>query len=207
MNTITDIFLHNTELKQELEKHARLKRIKKGDIILNPGDEVLFIPIVQKGAIRIIRQDTSGAEVFLYHIYPLQTCTLSLTCCYTGKPSSIKAIAETDSELILIPSNLIDTWNQYPEWKTYINNSYSSRFSELIQVIDLMAFNNMDKQLQHYLEERCKALNTSLLEITHQEIADELHAHREAISRLLRHMEQKKMVKLGRNSIEVLLKI
>lgn len=204
MDVLTDIFLHNTELKQEMEKYALRKSVRKGDVILNPGQDVLFIPIVQKGAIRIIRQDESGAEVFLYHIYPLQTCTLSLTSCYTGKPSSIKAISETDSELILIPANLIEVWNQYPEWKTYINNSYSSRFTELIQIIDLMAFNNMDKQLLHYLEERCKALNTSLLEITHQEIADELHAHREAVSRLLRNMEQKKMVKLGRNSIEVL---
>jgi len=62
----------------------------------------------------------------------------------------------------------------------------------------------MDKQLLHYLEERSKALNTRVLEITHQEIADELHAHREAISRLLRIMEQKKLVRLGRNNIEVL---
>ncbi|MEO8759311.1 MAG: helix-turn-helix domain-containing protein, partial [Bacteroidia bacterium] len=71
-------------------------------------------------------------------------------------------------------------------------------------VIDLIAFSNMDKQLLHYLEERSKALNTRVLDITHQEIADELHSHREAISRLLRVMEQKKIVRLGRNSIEVL---
>jgi CRP/FNR family transcriptional regulator, anaerobic regulatory protein len=40
--------------------------------------------------------------------------------------------------------------------------------------------------------------------ITHQRIADEMHVHREAISRLLRTMEQKNMVRLGRNTIELL---
>ncbi len=143
-------------------------------------------------------------EVFLYHLYPGQTCAMSLTCCQSGKKSMIKAIAEIDSEILQIPVRLTEDWFKYPEWKAYISNNYNNRFSELLQVIDLIAFNNMDKQLLHYLEERSKALNTRILEITHQEIADELHAHREAISRLLRLMEQKKLVRLGRNNIEVL---
>ncbi len=116
----------------------------------------------------------------------------------------IKAIAEVDSEIIQIPVRLTEDWFKFPEWKAYISNNYNNRFAELLQVIDLIAFNNMDKQLLHYLEERSKAVNTRVLEITHQEIADELHAHREAISRLLRVMEQKNLVRLGRNSIEVL---
>jgi CRP/FNR family transcriptional regulator len=63
---------------------------------------------------------------------------------------------------------------------------------------------NMDKQLLHYLQQRAKANQTQALVITHQQIADELHTHREAISRLLRTLEQKGIVKLGRNTIELL---
>jgi CRP/FNR family transcriptional regulator len=63
----------------------------------------------------------------------------------------------------------------------------------------------MDKQVLHYLQERTKAANTNALFITHQQIADEMHTHREAISILLRTMEQKEMVRLGRNSIEILI--
>ncbi len=191
-------------LNAEIEKYARLKTVAKGDVLVKPGDEILFIPIVMKGSIRIIRQDDDGAEVFLYHLYPGQTCAMSLTCCQSGKRSIIKAIAEDESEVLQIPVNLTEDWYKYPEWKAYISNNYNNRFAELMQVIDLIAFKNMDKQLLHYLEERSKALNTRVLEITHQEIADELHAHREAISRLLRTMEQKKLVRLRRNSIEVL---
>lgn len=192
------------DLKSEIEKNAKLKIIEKGTILIRPGDEIIFIPIVIKGSIRIIRQDIDGQEVFLYHLYPGQTCAMSLTCCQSGKKSMIKAIAEIDSEILQIPVRLTEDWYKYPEWKSYISNNYNNRFAELLQVIDLIAFNNMDKQLLHYLEERSKALNTRILEITHQEIADELHAHREAISRLLRLMEQKKLVRLGRNNIEVL---
>lgn len=194
----------NPDLQAEIERNARFKTFKKGEILTKPGDEIIFVPIVMKGSIRIIRQDAEGLEVFLYHLYPGQTCAMSLTCCQAGKKSMIKAIAEDDTEILQIPVNLTEEWLKYPEWKAYISNNYNNRFAELMQVIDLIAFSNMDKQLLHYLEERSKALNTRILDITHQEIADELNAHREAISRLLRTMEQKKLVRLGRNSIEVL---
>jgi CRP/FNR family transcriptional regulator, anaerobic regulatory protein len=191
-------------LNHDIETNGRLRLIKKGAVVIKPGDDIFFIPIVLKGSIRIIRQDESGKEIFLYHLYPGQTCAMSLTCCQAGKKSMIRAVAEADSEILQIPVELTNDWYKFPEWKAYISNTYNNRFAELMEVIDLIAFSHMDKHLLRYLEERSKALNTRFLEITHQEIADELHAHREAISRLLRTMEQKKLVRLGRNSIEVL---
>lgn len=191
-------------LNEEIAKNARKRAFKKGEVIMKPGDEIIFIPIVFKGNIRIIRQNLDDSEVFLYHLYPGQTCAMSLTCCQAGKKSMIRAVAEDDTEILQIPVKLTEDWFKFPEWKAYISSNYNNRFAELMQVIDLIAFSNMDKQLLHYLQERSKALNTRILDITHQEIANELHAHREAISRLLRVMEQKKLVKLGRNNIEVL---
>ncbi len=188
----------------EIEKYARYKSFKKGEVLINAGDAIVFIPLVIKGSIRVIREDYDGAESYLYHLYPGQTCAMSLTCCQSRKKSMIKAIAEDDTEILQIPVAQTEDWFKYPEWKSYISNNYTNSFSELIQVIDLIAFSNMDKQLIHYLEERSKALRTRLLDITHQEIADELHVHRETISRLLRVMEDKNLVRLGRTNIEVL---
>lgn len=191
-------------LVSEIDKFGRVKQFEKEELLIEPGDDILFIPIVLKGCIRILRQDDDGREVFLYHLYPGQTCAMSLTCCQAGKKSMIKAVAEDDTEVLQIPVKQTEDWFKYPEWKAYVSNNYNNRFAELMQVVDLIAFGHMDKQLLHYITERCKALNTKTLEITHQQIADELHTHREAISRLLRTMEQKGLVKLGRNSIELL---
>lgn len=193
------------ELQAEIDKNARYKIFEKDEVITNPGEEIIFVPIVLKGSIRIIRQDEDGQEVFLYHLYPGQTCAMSLTCCQSKKKSMIRAVAEVKTEILQIPVDRMEEWYRFPQWKSYISNNYMNRFEELLQVIDLIAFSNMDKQLLHYLQERSKALNTRFLEITHQQIADELHTHREAISRLLRAMEKKQLVKLGRNSIEILL--
>jgi CRP/FNR family transcriptional regulator len=198
-----ELFFTDPALKREILQQGRIRNFHQDYPITQPGDDILFIPIVLSGCIRILRQNDDGEEVFLYHLYPGQTCAMSLTCCQSGKRSMIKAIAELESRLLMIPVKLTEDWYRFPEWKAYISNNYQTRFAELLQVIDLIAFNNMDKQLLHYIKERAKALNVKVLDITHQEIAEELHTHREAISRLLRTMEQKGLVKLGRNSIQI----
>jgi CRP/FNR family transcriptional regulator len=199
----TDIF-SDPNLLAELKKFTRIKHLKQDDVLITPGDKVLFVPIVQTGVLRIVRQGEDGREVFLYHLYPGQTCAMAINCCQSHKQSMIKAIAEDDTDVLQIPVNLVGDWFKYPEWKAFVNNTYSSRFAELMDVIDLISFHNMDKQVLHYLQERSKAINSKSIQITHQQIADELHTHREAISRLLRTMEQKNLLKLGRNSIELL---
>ena len=192
------------KLLDEIKRFARVKSVKKDAIIMSPGDEVFFVPIVQQGVLRIVRQNDEGREIFLYHLYPGQTCAMAINCCQAHKKSMVKAIAEEDTEILQIPVNLVEEWFKYPEWKTFVNSTYGSRFAELIDVIDLIAFSNMDKQVLHYLQERARAAGTKALYITHKQIADELHTHREAVSRLLRTMEEKNMLKLGRNTIELL---
>src|ERR1035437_10116019 len=191
-------------LLEEIKRIARVKNVDKDAVLMQPGDDIVFVPIVQKGVLRIVRQDNDGKEIFLYHLYPGQTCAMAINCCQSHKKSMVKAIAEDDTEVLQIPVNLIEEWFKYPEWKAFVNSTYSARFAELIEVIDLIAFSNMDRQVLHYLQERARAAGTRELYITHQQIADELHTHREAISRLLRTMEQKNMLKLGRNTIELL---
>ena len=201
---MNNLIFHDPKLIEEIEKNSKKKIFQKDEIIVSSGSDIIFIPLVISGSVRIVRQDDDGREIFLYHLFSGQTCAMSLNCCSAKGKSMIKAIAETESEILLIPSNLIEDWFKFPEWRAFINNTYSFRFAELLNVIDLVAFNNMDKQLLNYIIKRAEALNSKALYITHQQIADELHTQREVVSRLLRTMEQKKLVKLGRNIIEIL---
>lgn len=194
----------DANLLAEIKKFTRTKHLKPDEVLIAPGEKIFFVPIVQKGVLRIVRQGGDGKEIFLYHLYPGQTCAMAMNCCQSHQESMIKAIAEDDTDVLQIPVNILEDWFKYPEWKAFVNHTYGSRFAELMDVIDLIAFHNMDKQVVHYLQERAQAANSKSIQITHQQIADELHTHREAISRLLRTMEQKKMLRLGRNSIELL---
>jgi len=190
-------------LLDEFSRFTKLKSIQKDETLMEPGDIIHFVPMVEKGVLRVVRKNEDNQEIFLYHLYPGQTCAMALNCCQSQKKSVVKIIAEENTEIRLIPISLVEDWFKFPEWKAYLNQTYSHRFTELLEVIDLIAFNHMDKQVLHYLQERAKAIQSSTLIITHQQIADELHTRREAISRLLRTMEQKNMLKLGRNTIEL----
>lgn len=203
MNTLTSLF-SNQLLIEEITSKARKKTLANHDVLIFPGDVLVFVPIVLTGALRIVREDEEGREVFLYHLYASQTCAMAVNCCQSKKESMVKAIAENETEVLLVPTDLIDQLFKYPEWKTFINNTYSHRFAELIEVIDLIAFNSLDKKILNYLEKKKEALNTPAILITHQQIATELNTQREAVSRLLRTMEQKGIVRLGRNMIELL---
>ncbi|MBX7127601.1 MAG: Crp/Fnr family transcriptional regulator [Cyclobacteriaceae bacterium] len=194
----------DSRLLEEIRLNARVKTLDQDETLISPGEEVKGVPIILEGSIRIMRCDEDGREVFLYHLYPGQTCAMSINCCQAARGSMVRAVAEEPTRLLLVPPRLVDDWFRFPEWKAYINSTYGSRFAELLQVVDLIAFNHMDEQLIHYLTERARAKNSKVLTITHQEIADEMNTHREAISRLLRTLEQKNKVRLGRNTIELL---
>jgi CRP/FNR family transcriptional regulator len=193
----------NPSLILEIEKVSKIKKLKINDVIINPGDKINFIPIVLSGSIRILKHDENGDEVFLYYLKAGDTCALSLTCCQTNQKSMIKGICEGNTTILQIPIEYYNDWLKYDEWKLYTNLNYHTRFNELLHVIDIIAFQNMDKQLLYYLNEKSKALNTRFLKLTHQEIALELNTHREAISRLLRILERQNILYLGRNSIEL----
>jgi len=189
-------------LLQEIAAVSKYKALAGEASIINLGDTIQYMPLLLKGAIKVLRVDAQGNEVFLYHLEKGGTCAMSLACCLGNKKSEIIALAEEDCELLLIPVQYLSEWLcKYNSWKSFIFNSYHNRLEEMLSVIDSLAFMKMDERLLKYLRDKSKVLGTFDLEITHQSIAIELNTSREDISRLLKKMEHRKLVKLSRNKI------
>jgi CRP/FNR family transcriptional regulator len=130
---------------------------------------------------------------------------MSMTCCIGESKSEIRAVAETDGQVIMIPVMYMEIWlGKYKSWRNYIFNSYNNRLKEMLNTIDNLAFMNMDQRLLNYLLEKSKINTSKQINITHQEIAYELNTSREVISRLLKKLEQGGEIKLHRNHIELL---
>jgi CRP/FNR family transcriptional regulator len=193
----------DNELIKRIDTSGKRKRILKDDVLMSPGQKLLYIPLVLSGVLRIVREDDEGNEIFLYHLYPGSTCAMALNCCAAGSESYVKAIAGEESELLMIPSDRVDEWMSFKEWKLFVNRTYAQRFQELLTVIDLVSFRKLDEQILHYLRELGKAGKSNTIRITHQQIADELHTQREVVSRLLKTMEQKGLLKTGRQVLEL----
>lgn len=192
-----------TRLLDLIEKESRRMTFNTNSPIMGANQLVYFIPIVTKGCIRVLKENENGTDIFLYHINKGETCISALYCCQTGNSSFVKSVAEGDTEVLLIPANFIEDWMKFPEWKNFIYQAGKNRFDELLNVIDLVTTKNMNDVLLHYLESRCKALNTKELKITHQKIADELGIQREAVSRLLYKLQDINKIIISNHSIKI----
>lgn len=193
-------------LQEEIAKVAQVRTFKAGEVIMDFGNYIRMVPMVVKGSIKVVREDdTSEREIFLYFLGAGDTCSMSFSCCMMNKRSDIRTTAEDDAVVIGIPIKYVDEWMmKYPSWKNFIMSSYDSRMQELVRTIDSIAFSNMDERLLAYLNKKSEAQNSKLIQTTHQNIAHDLNASREAISRLLKALEQKGKIQLGRNKIQLL---
>ncbi len=193
------------ELLDEIYANSTIVTVNAGDTVLNYGQNIRQIPIVTEGSLKVLREDEEGRELLLYYVSASETCAMTFTCCMEQQTSEIKAIAEEDSELMLIPSSIMDQWiMKYPTWKSFVMRTVRARFHELLQAIDHIAFEKLDDRLVNYLKEKSKATGSTLINLSHQEIANEMASNRVVISRLLKKLENDKKVILYRHQIKLL---
>jgi len=199
-----NLFFTNIQLNEQIDQHGKIQEFQPGEVIISPGQHIKMIPIILEGSVKVMRRSDDGHDLFLYYIKAGDTCALSLTCCSNANQSEIIAVAEEKTILTAIPVNKHEEWtNEFSQWKDFVAVTYQNRFQELLQVIDDIAFKKMDERLLKYLVVKSGQLNTLELPITHHEIAKELGSSREVISRLLKQLEKRKLVELGRNIIYI----
>ncbi|WP_400077174.1 Crp/Fnr family transcriptional regulator [Winogradskyella sp. R77965] len=198
-------YLFDETIMNDISNVAQLKTFRKNDIIIDIGQELSHIPLLINGNIKVLREDNDGNELLLYVLESGDTCAMSLTCCMAKSVSKIRAIADENATVIMIPIEYMTKWfNTNESWRSFILQSYQIRFDEMLETIDTLAFMKMDQRLFKYLTDHVKLSASTSLEITHQEIAQDLHTSRVVISRLLKQLEKEKKIELGRNKIIIL---
>ncbi|WP_433895126.1 Crp/Fnr family transcriptional regulator [Sphingobacterium mizutaii] len=195
-------FLLEQGLRAEFDQVGIKLDFNTGDIIIEPNKYIKVIPILLKGTIKVIRETNEGNELILYYIKAGQSCAVSLSTSLMNKLSNIKAIAEEKVELIAIPSSTSVKWyDSYASWRMFVLRTMDNRYDEIINALDSVAFKKIDERLMDYLKAKTEAVQSNILNITHQEIANELSTSREVISRSLKQLEQKGILKLFKNKV------
>jgi CRP/FNR family transcriptional regulator, anaerobic regulatory protein len=198
-------YIFEEALIDEIVKVATYKEFKADDYLIEIGDYIKTMPLLVNGAIKILREDENGDELLLYFLERGDTCAMTLTCCMGQAKSRIRAIAETDGSLLLIPVEKMEDWlTKYKTWRNFVFDSYNVRLMEMLEAIDTLAFMNLDERLYKYLTDKAKVIGNTEIQNTHQEIAYEMHTSRVVISRLLKALEIEGKIKLHRNKIEIL---
>lgn len=198
-------YLFEDNLINEITSLCTIKKVKEDDMLMDIEQQITAMPLLLSGAIKILREDKNGNELILYFIEQGDTCAMTITCCLGHKKSEIRAVAETDTELIMIPIEKMGTWmSKYKSWQNFILNSYNERMMELLETIDNIAFNKMDERLLKHLQDKAMVNHNDIIKTTHQDIANDLHTSRVVISRLLKSLENNNKIELQRNYIKVL---
>ncbi len=192
-------------LLEDISDNAIDKSFVTGEVIMRTGQYIKNTVLVLSGSIKIYREDDDGGEFFMYYLQPGQACAISMICATKSETSQIMAKVVEDAELVMVPLPLMDKWMmQHRSWYEFVIDTYRSRFEEVLEVVDSIAFRAMDERLEFYLKRHKDACGCDDLKLSHQEIATELNTSREVISRLLKKLEQRGALKLHRNHIELL---
>ena len=192
-------------LLAELEANSMLMSIAAGQTMLNPGQTIRAVPILLSGSFKVSRVNEEGQELLLYYVKESESCAMTFTCCMMSHSSVIKGTAEEDSELLCVPMDVMDGWMiKYPTWKRFVMSTILSRFTEILKSIDDIAFKKLDDRLVGYLKEKSKTTGSALINLTHQQIGDDLGTNRVVVSRLLKKLEMDNKLLLYRNQIKLL---
>lgn len=198
-----DVF--EEELINEIVKVGHYDKVKAGELLIDIGSEMTHIPLILDGVVKILRQEKEGEEIVLYFLERGDTCAISFVNCINRKKSIFKGIVEKDIEAIFLPVQYIDDWlAKYKTWRHFIIDSYHFRLIEMVESIDSLAFMKMSDRLLKYLTDKVKINNDVDLEITHQEIANDLNSSRVVITRIIKQLHDDGKIFSTRNKIKVL---
>ena len=197
--------LFEEALLNEIVQVGTFKEIPEGFKMMEIGEYVRSMPLLISGVVKVLREDNEGDELLLYYLEKGETCSMTMTCCLGQKQSEIRAIAETDTKLIMVPVAKMEEWTaKYKSWRNFVFESYHNRINELLLTLDSIAFYQMDERLTQYLIEKVRVNESDTINTTHQEIAYDLYTSRVVISRLLKKMEQLGKIELGRNYLKII---
>jgi CRP/FNR family transcriptional regulator, anaerobic regulatory protein len=189
-------------LIEHLEHIGQVVTFEEGDILMRTGQYFKYSLLILEGKVKLYREGEDGEEFFLYYLDKGHACALSMICAAKNESSQIKARAITPVRAMTIPLHHMDgLMKDHRSWYYFVLETYRARFEELLNVIDQIAFHSMDEKLEFFLKRQFEAFGSKTINITHQEIADDLNSSREVISRLLKKLETSKRISISRNEI------
>src|SRR5690606_20387511 len=190
------------ELISKLTQFSTVRNYKAGEMILDENSLIRAIPIVTRGTLKVMRTEEDGREILLYYIKPGESCIMSFLGGLHDERSKVRAEVEEDAEILFLPVEKVSLFiREYPEWLDYIFRLYHKRFEVLLEIVNVIALKKVDERLVELLQKKKKLTASNTLQVTHEQLANELGTTRVVVSRLLKQLEERGQLQLGRNKI------
>ena len=185
--------------RKQLLNESRYLDVPQGQILFDSASSCEAFPLLLRGSIRVVSLSEQGRELLLYRVQPGELCLISGGCLLGQSPYPVTGMSESSLSLVMLPPSLFNSLINHESFRTFIFGLFSERMSELMQLVEAVAFLKLDRRLAALLLSKGQEIHT-----THQRLADELGSVRELVSRVLRRFEEQGVISLKRESIEVL---
>ena len=191
------------QLQRDFIDYAYYAKIPAGRQIFAEGDQVDGIALLMSGVVRVYKLGQTGREITLYRFGEGESCVITANAILHQQDFPAIAAVERNAEAVMIPAEIFSDWvRRYDEWRDFVFNLVSARLANVMEIVDEVAFQRMDRRVASFLLQRSQLHNP--IRITHQEIANEIGSSREVISRLLEDFAQRDYLRLSRGEVEVL---
>ncbi|GAA4149701.1 Crp/Fnr family transcriptional regulator [Chryseobacterium ginsenosidimutans] len=187
----------------ELNKHAIITDVKAKTEIVREGQKNKFVPFLIKGSIRVFTLN-DGRELIYYYLRTNDSCLMTFSSIFTDYVSRIYAVAEEDSEVMLIPVSVIHEWLiKFPQINRLFYSEYEKRFADVMNMVNDAVFHKLDKRVLNYIKQQIFLTGNNPIKITHKEIANNLGTSREVVSRVLKKIENEGEIMQTKEGIKI----
>ncbi len=192
-----------SDFSSELQKHAIITSIKAKTEIIREGQKNKYVPFLIKGSIKVYSLN-DGRELIYYYIRPNDSCLMTFSSIFTDYTSRVYAIAEDESEVMLIPVSVVHEWLiKYPEINRIFYSEYDKRFSDVMNMVNDAVFHRLDKRVLNYIKQQINITGNNPIKLTHKEIANNLGTSREVVSRVLKKIENEGEILQSKEGIRI----
>lgn len=187
----------------EMYANAIITDIKAKTEIVREGQKNKYVPFLIKGSIKVFTLN-DGRELIYYYIKPNDSCLMTFSSIFTDYTSRVYAVAEEESEVVLIPVSVIQEWlMKFPEINRIFYHEYDRRFSDVMNMVNDAVFHRLDKRVLSYIRQQIAITGNNPVKITHREIASNLGTSREVISRVLKKVENEGEIVQTKEGIKI----
>lgn len=191
----------NEEEKKYLLDNSKQIEIPENFTLFYQGDTCTDILFLEEGSVELLIHGELDEVIPLYEIQKGEQCIINVSSTISNTPAIATAQTKTKIKGWLIPSSIVkELMIKSPEYQQFIFSLFSLKFSALTTLIEDIKFKRLDSRIINLLKEK----NENIIQITHEEIANKLGTSRVVISRILKELEKKEILKLHRKKIELL---
>lgn len=199
-----DLIEHADAACWEMLNNAKLVSFDAHTVLYHQAMECSHLMLIVEGTVRVFKDSHEGREVTLYRVEPGQLCIHNLNNLVNGMGYPIMAQTETAmSGLVISRKAFHQALGDSTSFRQYVIRNLTERLSLLVNLVSGFAFDRLDLRIACWLNQQYERNCGKPIQITHNELAQELGTTREMISRILKDFEHKRCIQLARGRIHL----